>query len=72
MKNDHWRNVQLDLEKVDVSTLGTADCKALLAHVLSVLTEVDRASYTNEISKSDTGAILRTTGRLIRELKGKL
>ena len=72
MKSDHWRNVRLDLEKTDVSTLGTADCKALLSHVFLVLHEVDQASYTNEISKSEVSAILRTTGRLIRELKGKL
>lgn len=66
MKNDRWRNVRLDLEKADISKLGMADCKALRAHVLSVLNEVDRAICTNEISVSDTGGILRTIGRLIR------
>ena len=69
--NDRWRNVQLDLVKVDVNTLGTTDCKALRAHVLLVLNDVDRAIYTNEISESDARAILRITGRLIRELHAK-
>jgi hypothetical protein len=63
VKNDHWRNVQLDPEKVDVSTLGRRIARRCWPMCYS---------SSVRITKSDTSAILRTTGRLIREVKAKI